>query len=195
MTNKYFEIAKKTTIDFKEGRISVLEFKETFEKLDKVEIYKDLDKNECKGISNYISAVAELEDQNTLESQWIVETINLFYCYFIDNYDYIYAKDFYRFLKFGLEKENKNPVKISFKNAIESYLDNKISGECLVYIANEFLNNLKFFQEEINKDKKLLNILNISLKLKFNRILEDLNPGELKIKQKIDIDLSNYLKY
>lgn len=195
MTNKYFEITKKTTVDYIEGRISALDFKETFEKLDNIEIYKDLEKKGYIGISNYISAVAELEDQTTLESKWIIEIINLFYCYFVDNYDYIYAKDFYKFLKFSLNKENKNPVKISFKKAIESYLDNKISGECLVYIASEFLNNLKFFKKEISNDKKLLNILSISLKLKFNRILEDLNSEELEIKRKIDIDLSNYLKY
>ena len=138
MTNKYFEIAKKTTIDYIEGRISALEFKEAFEKLDNIEIYKDLEKDGYIGISNYVSAVAELEDQTTLESQWIIEIINLFYCYFVDNYDYIYAKDFYKFLKFGLNKKNKNPVKLSFSKAIESYLDNKISNYCLVYIANEF---------------------------------------------------------
>ena len=91
-TNKYFEIARKTTIDFKERRINAEDFKKTFDNLDENEVYKNLEKDGYKGVSNYISAIAELDDQTTLESQWIVEIINLFYCFFIDNYDYILLK-------------------------------------------------------------------------------------------------------
>jgi len=193
MTNKYFKLTKKTTIDYIEGRISAAEFKETFQKLDKIDIYQDLEKNGYIGISNYISAVAEIDDQSTLESQWIVEIINLFYAYFTDNYGYIYSKYFYKFLKIGLNKENKSPVKISFKKAIESYLDKKISGECLAYIANEFLNSLSFFEKEIREDKELLDILKTATKLKINRILEDLTPKEKKLKLEINEKLRKYL--
>lgn len=193
MTNKYFKITKKTTIDFKEKRISIEDFKKTFNNLDKIEIYKDLENNEYKGIANYISAVAELDDQTTLESQWIIETINLFYCYFIDDYQSDCAKDFYKFLKIGLSKENKTPVKISFKLAIQDYLDKKIDDYCLAYIAKEFLNNLKFFKKEIKKDTELFNILNTSLKLKPKKLLEDLSPEQQKNKQNINNILKDYL--
>jgi len=189
-TNKYFEIAKKTTIDYIENRISALVFKETFEKLDKTEIYQDLDKNGYKGIGNYISAVAEIDDQTTLESQTIVNIIDLFYCYFIDNYEYICARDFYKFLKIGLSKENKNPIKISFKQAIRDYFNNRISDYCLAYIASEFLNNLNFFEKQ---DKELFNILNTALKLKPKRLLEDLSSEETKAKQSVDNILKEYL--
>lgn len=192
MTNKYFEIVKKTTVDFKERRISASEFKETFEKLDEIEVYGNLDKNGYKGIANYISYVVELDDQDTLDSQTIVNIIDLFYCFFIDNYDYIYSKDFYNFLKIGLNKENKNPVELSFNKAIESYLDKKISGECLAYIASEFLNNLKFFEKEIKGNKELFNILNTALKLNFNKILEDLTPKEKKLKIEINKKLRKF---
>lgn len=192
-TNKYFEIAKKTTIDFVENRVSISSFKKTLKKLDRVEIYKDLEKINFKGVANYISAIAELDDQSTLESQWIVEIIKLFYCYFTNNYDSIYAKDLYKFLKLGLKKENKNPIKISFNKAIESYFKKEISNECLTYIANEFLNNLFFFKKEIEEDKELLKILKTTSKLKFNKILEDLTLKEVKTKQTIDNFLKNYL--
>lgn len=195
ITNKYFEITKKTTIDYIEDKISALKFKETFKKLDEIKIYKDLDKSGYKGVSNYISAIAELDDQNTLESQWIVSVINDFYAYFINNYDHIYAKDFYKFLKFGLNKENKNPVELSFNKAIESYLDKKISGECLAYIANEFLINLKFFKKEISSNQRLSNILDITSKLNFNKILEDLTPKEKKLKLEINKKLRKYLTF
>jgi len=193
ITNKYFETAKKTTIDFKERRINTEDFKKTFDKLDENEIYRDLDKNGYKSIGNYISAVAELEDQSTLESQWIVEIIDLFYCYFIDNYELVCAKDFYKFLKIGLSKENKTPVKISFKLSIQAYLDKKISDYCLAYIAFEFL-NLKFFEKEIKENKELLNILTIASKLKPNKLLEDLNTEEIENKKTIDNKLEEYLK-
>jgi len=193
MINKYFEITKKTTIDYIENRISVLVFKETFEKLDKIEIYKDLERDGYKGVSNYISAIAEIDDQSTLESQWIVEVINLFYCYFIDNYESDCAKDFYKFLKIGLSKENKNPVKTSFELAIQDYLDKKISDYCLAYIASEFLNNLKFFETEIKEDRELFNILTIALKLKPKKILEDLTQEEEKTKKEINNILRSYI--
>lgn len=193
MTNKYFEISKKTTIDYKEGRIDAEDFKKTFEKLDKTEIYENLKINGYIGMSNFISAVSELDDQSTLESQWIIEIINLFYCYFIDNYDYVYSEDFYKFLKFGLKKENKNPVKTSFNKAAESCFKKEINTECLGYIANEFLNNLSFFEKEIKEDKKLLDILKVTTKLKTNRILEDLTPIEEKKKLEIIKRLENYL--
>ncbi len=193
-TNKYFELTKKTTIDFKERRIDAEDFKKVFNELDKTEIYKDLEKSGFKGVSNYISAVAELDDQTTLESQWIVEIINLFYCFFIDDYDYIYAKDFYKFLKIGLSKENKNPIKISFKLAIKDYFDRKIGDYCLAYIASEFLNNLKFFEKEIKEDKELFNILTTASKLKPKRLLEYLTPEEQKTKQDIDNILKDYLE-
>jgi len=193
MTNKYFEIAKKTTIDYIEGRISASEFNETFQKLDEIEIYKDLEKNSYIGISNYISAVAELDDQTTLESQTIVNIIYLFYAYFTNNFGYIYGADFYSYLKFGLEKENNNPVKLSFKKASNDYLNKKISSDCLGFIAKEFLNNLKYFQKEIKKDKKLFDILEITSKLSFNKFLEDLTPEEEKIKQEINKKLGQYL--
>lgn len=193
-TNKYFEITKKTTIDFKERRIDAENFKKVFDKLDENEIYKDLDKNGYKGIGNYISAIAELDDQTTLESQWIVEIIDLFYCYFTDNYELECAKDFYKFLKIGLNKENKNPVKISFNQAIQDYLNKKISDYCLAYIASEFLNNLKFFEKEIECDKELSNILNAALKLKPKRLLENLTLQEAQIKSAVDMALIKYLK-
>lgn len=193
MTNKYFEIAKKTTIDFKERRIDVEDFKKAFGKLDEIEIYKDLDKNGYKGIGNYISAVAELEDQSTLESQTIVNIIDLFYCFFVDNYDYICAKYFYKFLKIGLNKENKNPVKISFKLAIQDYLDKKIGSYCLAYIADEFLKNLKFFEKEIKRDEELFNMLNLSLKLKPTKLLENLTREEEKKIEGIDNVLKSYI--
>lgn len=192
MTNKYFKIVKKTTIDYIENRINVSEFKETFKKLDEIRIYKDLDKSGYKGISNFISAIQELDDQSTLESQWIVEIINLFYSYFTNNYGYVYSKYFYKFLKIGLNKNNKNPVELSFNKAIESYLNKKISGECLAYIANEFLNNLNFFKKEIYSNQKLSNILNITSKLNFNKVLEDLSPKEKRLKLKINEKLIKY---
>ena len=194
MTNKYFEIVKTTTIDYVENRIGAEEFKETFQKLDEIEIYKDLEKNGYTGISNFISAVSELDDQSTLESQWIVEIINLFYCFFIDNYDYIYTKDFYKFLKLGLNKKNNNPVKISFKQATQDYFDKKIGDYCLAYIASEFLNNLKFFEKEIKEDKELFNVLVTASKLKPNKLLENLTPEEIKVKQNIDNGLELYGK-
>ncbi len=193
-TNKYFELAKKTTIDFKERKIDAEDFKKVFNELDETEIYKDLEKSGFRGVSNYISAVAELDDQTTLESQWIIEIINLFYCFFIDNYDYIYAKDFYRFLKIGLNKENKTPIRLSFKQAIQDYFDKKISDYCLAYIASEFSNNLKFFEKEIKEDKELFNILTISLKLKPKKLLEDLTPEEIQNRETIDNSLNEYLK-
>ena len=192
--NKYFEIVKKTTVDFKERRLGIEDFKKTFDKLDETEIYKNLEKDGYKGVSNYISAVAELEDQTTLESQWIVEIIDLFYCYFTDNYESECAKDFYRFLKLGLSKENKTPVKISFKLAIQDYLDKKIGDYCLAYIASEFLTNLNFLKKEIKEDKELFNILTTALKLKPKKILEGLTPKEEKIKQSMDNSLKSYLK-
>jgi hypothetical protein len=193
-TNKYFELTKKTTIDYKERRIDTEDFKKTFEKLDETEIYKDLKKNGYLGVSNYISAIAEIDDQTTLESQWIIEIINLFYCYFIDNYDSYCAKDFYKFLKIGLNKENKNPVKISFKLAIQDYVDKKINDYCLAYIASEFLNNLKFFEKEIKENKKLFDILITASKLKPNKLLEDLTSKEIETKKAIDKKLEEYLK-
>ena len=194
MTNKYFEIAKKATVDYIENRISALEFQEIFEKLNETEIYKNLEKDGKKGVSNYISTVVELDDLSTLESQWIVEVIDLFYAYFTDNYDYVYSEDFYKFLKISLNKENNTPVRTSFKQAVQSYLDEKISGGCLAYIAGEFLNNLKFFRKEINEDKQLLDILSVSLKLKFNKILEDLTSEEIQIKKDVDDILKKYSK-
>lgn len=194
MTNKYFDIAKKTTINYIEDRISASEFKETFQKLDEIEIYQDLEKNEYKGVSNFISAVSELDDQDTLESQTIVNIIDYFYAHITNNYDYVYSKSIYKFLKIGLSKKTKNPVKISFSKAIESYFKKEISSDCLAYIANEFLNNLKFFQEEINKDKELSNLLNMALKLKFNKFLEDLTPEEIETKQTMNNVLKNYFK-
>lgn len=193
-SNKYFEIVKKTTIDFKERRIDAEDFKKTFDKLDEIEIYGNLDKNGYKGIANYISYVIELDDQNTLESQTIVNIIDLFYCYFIDNYDYVCSKDFYKFLKIGLSKENKTPIQTSFKQAVQDYLDKKISDYCLAYIASEFLNNLNFFGKEIKEDKELFNVLTISLKLKPNKLLEDLNVEEIGNKKDIDKKLEEYLK-
>lgn len=193
MTNKYFEIVKTTTIDYIENRINAEEFKETFQKLDEIDVYEDLERNDYKGISNYISAVAEIDDQSTLESQWIVNIINDFYAYFTDNYSYIYSKDFYRFLKSSLNKENKNPVKIGFNKAIEGYFKKEISSDCLAYIANEYLNNLKFFQEEIKEDKELFNVLTTASKLKPNKLLEDLTPEEHKVKQNVDNVLKKYL--
>lgn len=193
ITNKYFEIAKKATVDFKERKIDIKDFKKVFDKLNETEIYKNLEKDGCKGVSNYISAVAELEDQTTLESQWIVEIIDLFYCYFTDNYESKCAKDFYKFLKLGLNKENETPVKISFKLAIRDYLDKKIGDYCLAYIAKEFLNNLKFFKKEIKEDTELFNILNTSLKLKPKKILEDLSSEQQKNKQNINNFLKDYL--
>ena len=193
MSNKYFEIAKKTTVDFKEKRIDIEDFKKIFDKLDETEIYKDLENDGYKGISNYISAVAELDDQTTLESQWIVEIIDLFYCYFIDGYEFECAKDFYRFLKIGLNRENKTPVKISFKLAIQDYLDKKIGDYCLVYIASEFLNNLKFFEKEIKHDEELFNMLNLSLKLKPTKLLEKLTYDEEKKIEEIDNVLKSYI--
>lgn len=192
--NNYFKIVKKTTIDYKERRIDTEDFKKTFEKLDETKIYKDLEKNGFLGVSNYISAIAEIDDQNTLESQWIVEIINLFYCYFIDNYDSYCAKDFYKFLKIGLNKENKNPVKISFKEAVQNYLDKKISDYCLAYIASEFLNNLKFFEKEIKENKELFDILITASKLKPNKLLEDFTSKEIETKKAIDKKLEEYLK-
>ena len=194
MINKYFEIAKKTTVDYIEGRTSATEFKETFQKLDEIEIYKDLERIGYTGVSNYISAVAEIDDQCTLESQWIVKIIDDFYAYFTKNYSYIYSKDFYKFLKFGLSKEDKNPVKITFDKAIESYLKKEIGSGCLAYFADEFLNSLFFFKKEIKENKKLFNILKTASKLKFDRTLEDLTPKEIKAKQTIDNCLKNYLK-
>jgi len=193
MTNKYFEIAKKTTIDFKEGRIDAEDFKEIFDKLDKTEVYKDLERSGFKGVSNYISAIAELDDQTTLESQWIIEIIDLFYCFFIDNYELDCAKDFYKFLKIGLSKENKSPIKISFKLAIKDYLDKKIGDYCLAYIASEFLNNLKFFEKEIKRDEELFNMLNLSLKLKPTKLLENLTREEEKNIEGIDNVLKSYI--
>ena len=193
MTNKYFEIIKKTTIDFKEGRIDVEDFKKTFEKLDEIEIHENLRQNGYTGIANYIGAVAELEDQTTLESQWIVEIINLFYCYFTDNYESDCAKGFYKFFKIGLSKENKYPVKISFKQAIQEYLNKKISDYCLAYIASEFLNNLNFFEKEIKEDKELFNVLGIATKLKPTKLLEDLTQEEKKAKKEINDILRSYI--
>lgn len=193
MTNKYFEITKKATVDYIENRISVLEFKETFEKLDEIEIYKDLERDGYKGVSNYISAIAEIDDQSTLESQWIVEVINLFYCYFTDNYELDCAKYFYNFLKVGLSKENKNPVEVSFKLAIQDYLDKKISDYCLAYIASEFLNNLKFFETEIKLDGELFNTLNVALKLKPTKLLENLTQEEERNKEEINDILKSYI--
>jgi len=192
-TNKYYEIAKKTTIDYIENRISCLVFKETFEKLDEIKIYRDLERNKHKGVSNYISAVTELDDQNILESQTIVNIINLFYCYFTDNYELVYAKDFYKFLKISLNKENETPVKTSFKLAIHDYLDKKISDYCLAFIASEFLNNLKFFETEIKTDKKLFKLLILASKFKPKKLLEDLTPKEQRIKQNINNNLKDYL--
>lgn len=193
ITNKYFEIAKKTTIDYIENRISCLVFKETFDKLDEIEIYKDLEISGFKGVSNYISAVAEIDDQSTLESQTIVNIIDLFYCYFTDNYELDCAKDFYKFLKIGLSKENKYPVKISFKQAIQEYLNKKISDYCLAYIASEFLNNLNFFEKEIKEDKELFNVLGIAIKLKPTKLLEDLTQEEKKAKKEINDILRSYI--
>lgn len=193
-TNKYFKIAKKTTIDYIENKISALEFTETFKKLNEINVYKNLENNGYKNVSNFISAIQELDDQNTLDSQTIVNVIDLFYCYFINNYDYVYAKNSYKFLKIGLNKENKNPIRISFNKAIESYFKKEISHECLGYIANEFLKNLKFFKKEINKDKELFNTLTTTSKLKFNKILEDLTPQETQTKQTIDNSLKSILK-
>ena len=192
-TNKYFEIARKTTIDFKERRINAEDFKKTFDNLDENEVYKNLEKDGYKGVSNYISAIAELDDQTTLESQWIVEIINLFYCFFIDNYDYIYAKNFYKFLKIGLSKKNKNPVKISFKLAIQDYLDKKIGDHCLAYISSEFLNNLKFFEKEIKEDKELFDILTTTLYFKPKKLIDDLTPEEKKSKIEIENNINGYL--
>jgi len=194
MLNKYFEIVKKTTIDYIEGRINASEFKTKFNELDKNTIYKDLESSGYVGVSNFISAVSELDDQTTLESQWIIEIISLFYCYFIDNYEHDCAKYFYKFLKIGLNKENKNPVKISFKKAIQNYLDKKIGDYCLAYIASEFLNNLNFFEKEIKEDKELSNVLTIALKLKPNKLLEDLTSKEIETKKAIDKKLKEYLK-
>lgn len=192
-TNKYYKITKKTTIDFKERKIDTQDFKKTFEKLDKIEIYQDLENDGYKGVSNYISAIAEIDDQTTLESQWIVEIIDLFYCYFIDNYDYLCTKNFYKYLKIGLTKENKTPVKLSFKSAIQDYLDKKISDYCLAYIASEFLKNLNFFKKELQTDQELFNTLYIALKLKPKKLLEDLTPKEEKIKTSINNQLKKYL--
>lgn len=194
MTNKYFKIAKKTTIDYIENRIIASEFKKTFQKLDEIEIYKDLEKNGYKGVSNYISAISEIDDQNTLESQWIVEIMELFYAYFTDDYGYIYSKDLYKFLKFGLSKEDSYSIKTSFIQAIQSYLNKKISDYCLAYIANEFLNNLKFFEKEIDKDKELFKALTSASKLKPNKLLEDLIPEEIQVRQTINNSLKEYLK-
>jgi hypothetical protein len=192
-TNKYFEIAKKTTIEYKEKRIDAEDFKKKFEKLDKFEVYKNLEKDDYVGISNYISEVAELDDQSTLESQTIVNIIDLFYCFFIDNYDYIYSKDFYKFLKIGLSKENKNPVRFSFKEALKNYFYKKISDYCLAYIASEFINNLKFFEKEIKEDKELFRMLTTALKLKPTKLLEDLTPEEQRNKNNIDNILREYI--
>lgn len=193
ITNKYFEIAKKTTIDYIENRISCLVFKETFDKLDEIEIYKDLEISGFKGVSNYISAIAEIDDQSTLESQTIVNIIDLFYCYFTDNYELDCAKDFYKFLKIGLNKKNKTPVKLSFKLAIQDYLDKKIGDYCLAYIASEFLNNLNFFEKEIKEDKELFNVLGIATKLKPTKLLEDLTQEEKKAKKEINDILRSYI--
>lgn len=193
INNKYFEIAKKTTIDFKERQISVEDFKRVFDKLDEIEIYKGLERDGYKGVSNYISAIAEIDDQSTLESQWIIEVINLFYCYFTDNYELDCAKYFYKFLKIGLNKENKAPVKISFKLAIKDYLNKKISDYCLAYIASEFLNNLKFFETEIKCDEELFSTLNVALKLKPTKFLEDLTFEEEKSKEEINNVLRSYV--
>ena len=47
-----------------------------------------------------------------------------------------------------MEKENKNPVEISFKKAAEDYLNKKISDDCLGFISIEFFDNLKYFQKQ-----------------------------------------------
>ena len=193
MPNKYFKIIKKTVTDYIEKRIIISDFNKVFCKLDDEKVYKSLEKNGYLGLSNFVSAVQELNDQNILESQWIISSINDFYAYFTNNFGYIYGADFYSYLKFGLEKENNNPVKLSFKKASNDYLNKKISSDCLGFIAKEFLNNLKYFQKEIKKDKKLFDILEITSKLSFNKFLEDLTPEEEKIKQEINKKLGQYL--
>lgn len=192
--NKHFETVKKTTVDYVENRISSLVFKQTFRDLDNAEVYDDLEKDGYGYIGNYISAVLEIDDQDTLESQWIVGIINLFYCFFIDDYESECAKYFYKFLRIGLSQENKNPVKLSFKSAIQDYLDKKISDYCLAYIASEFLNKLNFFKKEIDKDEELFNILNITLELKPKKLLKDLTQTEIKKKEDIDRRLMEYFQ-
>lgn len=189
MQNKYLKTIKKTVIDFIEKRISSSDFLKTFNELDNNEVYESLENDGYQGLSNFVSAIQELDYINNPDTQWIVKTIDDFYAYFTNNYDYIYSKDFYKFLKFGLNKERNNPVELSFNIAVKEYLDKKITNDCLAFIANEFLNNLKYFQEEIKSNQKLRNNLNTAIRLKFNRILEDLTPEEKKLKQEIDKEL------
>lgn len=189
MQNKYADTVKKIIVDYVEKKISLTNLIESFEDLNNNEVYTNLEQNDYKGLSNFVSAIQELSYPNNQDAQWIIETIDDFYAYFTDNYAYIYGRNFYKYLKFGLEKETNNPVELSFNMAVKDYLYKKISNDCLAFIAGEFLNNLKYFQKEISLNQKLKNNLNTALKLGFNRILEDLTPEEKEIKQEIDKEL------
>lgn len=195
MQNKYLDTIKKSVIDYTEKKISSSHFIEVFSGLNEKEIYKSLEKDGYLGLSNFVSAIQELDDQSTLDSQWIVKIIDNFYAYFTNNLSYIYGDTFYMYLKFGLKKENNNPIELSFKEASKDYLNKKISGDCLGFIAKEFLNNLKYFQKEISSNPKLSGILNTTSKLNFNKILEDLTPKEKKLKLEINEKLKKYLVF
>lgn len=193
MQNKYVDLIKKNVVDYIEKKISLTSLIESFRDLDNIETYKNLEQDGHQGLSNFVSAIQELNYQNNQDAPWIIKTIDDFYAFFTNDFSYVYGGSFYKYLKFGLEKQNKNPVEISFNKAIQSYIDNKISNDCLAFIANEFLNDLKYFEKEINSNQKLHNILITASKLSFNRILEDLTPEEEKLKLEINEILKKYL--
>ena len=194
MQNKYVDIIKKNVVDYIENKIHLTDLIESFRSLNNEGAYESLEQNGYKGLSNFVSAIQELNYQNNQDAEWIIKTIDDFYALFINDFSYIYGRSFYKYLRFGLEKEISNPVEVSFDSAVKDYLNNKISNDCLGFIASEFLNNLKYFQEEINLNQELKDNLNTTLKLKFNRILEDLTPEESKLKQEIDKKLNLFLK-
>ena len=186
MQNKYFEIIKTTVIDYVEKRINLGDLIEVFNKLDESEIYTNLEEDGFLGLSNFVSAIQELDYPNNSDAPWIIGYIDDFYAYFTNNFGHIYGATFYKYLKFGLEGENTNPVDISFDRALKDYFDNKITHDCLGFIAKEFLNDLIYFQKEINSNPKLFAKLTVASKLSFNRILESLIPAEEKLKQEIN---------
>lgn len=186
MQNKYFVIIKKTVIEYIERRINLNDLIEVFNKLDESEIYKNLEQDGYKGLSNFVSAIQELSYPNNPDATWIIGSIDFFYAYFTNNFSHIYGATFYKYLKFGLETQNDNPTKISFDRALVDYFDKKITHDCLGFIAKEFLNDLKYFQKEINSNPKLFVKLTTASKLSFNRILEDLTLAEKKLKQEIN---------
>ena len=191
--NKYFEIINKTVVDYVEKKINLEELIEKFDKLEDVGVYKNLEKDGYIGLCNFVSAIQELSYPNNPDASWIISSIDDFYAYFTNNFSHIYGATFYKYLKFGLQTENNNPVEISFNRALSDYFDKKITHDCLGFIAKEFLNDLKYFQKEINSNPKLLAKLTTASKLSFNKILESLTPEEKKLKQEINEELSKGL--